>query len=212
MKKLVLMVAMVLVAAACGGGEAGSDDTPADDGSSVTTAAGSPETSAPETGDDGESTDPAPSDLSGIGEGTVTLNGETYLFGEAGFPALQCEPDMFGVFFVVLQQVDASGGEVPGGLLALTLLLEGTDPAVVGQDNTARLTIGGEDWIAEPEDIAERGLDPGTSQVDSYAIDGNSVSGTATLYEEESYYATTGGSTDPIVTAQGTFEVTCSGE
>ena len=211
MRRLVLIVAMVLVATACGGGETASDDTPADGTSATTTAPdSSPGTSAPET-DDGEPGDPAPSDVSGIGEGTVTINGETYLFGEGGFPALQCEPDMFGVFFVVLQQVDASGSEVPDGLLTLTLLLEGTDPAVVGQDNTARLTIGGEDWIADPEDIAERGLDPGTSQVDAYTIDGNTVSGTATFYEEESYYATTGGSTDPIVTAQGTFEVACSG-
>ena len=212
MKRSVLVVAMVLVAAACGGGESASDNTPADDGASATTTSDpSSGTSASET-DDGEPGDPAPSGVSGIGEGTVTINGETYLFGEAGFPALQCEPDMFGVFFVVLQQVDSSGSEVPDGLLTLTLLLEGTDPAVVGQDNTARLTIGGEDWIAEPEDIAERGLDPGTSQVDSYTIDGSSVSGTATFYEEESYFATTGGSTDPIVTAQGSFDVTCSGE
>lgn len=213
MKHLVAIAVLAVVVAACGGGETESDTGPDEPGTTTTTAgaSGATTTTAADA-DDGQSENPPPADVSGLGEGTVTINGETYLFGDAGFPAVQCQPDFFGVFFVALEQVDESGAAVPGGSLQLTLLLEGTDPDVVGQNNEGRVLIEDQEWIAEPEDIAERGLEAGTSQIDSYTVSGNSVSGTATFYEEESYFSTTGGSSDPILTAQGSFEVTCSGE
>jgi hypothetical protein len=214
MRHLISVVAIAVVLAACAGGEtsreADSDDGEATD--STTTAPEAPGTTSTESADDGNSAEPTPPGVVGVGEGTAIINGETYLFGDAGFPAVRCEPDMFGLFLVFLQQVDESGAEIPGGSLELTLLLEGSDPEVLGQDNTARLGIGEQDWIADEEDIPERGLEPSTSQVDTHTIDGNTVSGSATFYEEESYYATTGGSSEPVVTAQGSFEVTCSGE
>lgn len=211
MVRITSVVAIALLATACGGGTGASED----DSAAVTTTTIAPE-AAPSTvaqssvsEDDGSQ--PAPADVAGIGEGTATINGNTYVFGDTGFAALRCEPDMFGAFFVFLLQVDESGAEVPDGRLSLALLLEGSDPEELGQGNEANLSIDGQDWIANEEDVAERGIEAGSSQVDSYVIEGNTVSGTATFYEEESYYATTGGSTDPIVTAQGTFEVTCSG-
>ena len=215
MRSLVSMAAVALVVAACGGEATSESVADADAVIATTTTPRSGQeparTSAP-VNNDGDAPSESPSDVSGVGEGTATINGQTRFFGDAGFPALRCEPDMFGIFFVFLQEVDESGAEVSGGSLALTLLLEGTDPEVVGQDNEAHLKVDDQDWIADPQDIVERGLEAGTSQVDSYTVTGNSVSGTATFYEEESYYATTGGSSDPVVTAQGSFEVTCSGD
>lgn len=208
MRYLISVAVIAALMAACGGGEPVADTEP--DEPTLTAGASVVTTTTMLGGSDADQ--PDTSDIAGVGEGTVTIDGDTYTFGDAGFPALRCEPDMFGVFFVFLQQVDDSGAEVAGGSLELTLLLEGTDPEIVGQDNEGRLKIGEQEWIADPEDIAERGLEAGTSQVDSYTIDGNSVTGTATFYEEESYFATTGGSDDPIVTTQGAFDVTCSGE
>jgi hypothetical protein len=213
-RSLVSMLAVALVVAACGG-EATSEsiaDADAVIPTTTTTTGGQEPTSTSAGSSDTAASSEAPSDVAGVGEGTATINGETRFFGDAGFPALRCEPDMFGIFFVFLQEVDESGAEVSGGSLALTLLLEGTDPEVVGQENEAHLKVDDQDWIADPEDIAERGLEAGMSQVDSYTVTGNSVSGTATFYEEESYYATTGGSSDPVVTMQGSFEVTCADE
>ncbi len=51
-------------------------------------------------------------------------------------------------------------------------------------------------------------LEAGMSQVDSYTISGNSVSGTAT-FRENSHFASTGGAGE-VETAQGTFEATCN--
>ena len=231
---MVLFSALMLLMAACGGDDAASDDdTAGDGGATTTTLAASPTTSDDSSGedpsDDGSqsddmSADDADSDagndggssssVSGLGEATVTINGETYFFGETGFPALRCDPDLFGVFFVFLQMVDADGNEIlGGGSVDMVLLQPGTDPEELDQRNEARVNIEAldQEWIADEEDITERELEAGTSQVDSYTIDGNRVTGTATFYEENSYWASIGDPSNEVAVTQGTFEVTCAG-
>lgn len=221
MQRLILAIVVMLVAlTACGGG--GDSSEAGDPEASTTAAAADPEVTtsdtAPAAGDEepgNEAADDSDSDsVSGIGEATLTINGETYFFGETSFPALRCDPNMFGVFFVVLPMVDEQGNAVPsGGGLELVLLQEGTDPEELDQRNEVRLDLDSldQEWIADEEDIAERDLEPGTSQVDSYTIDGNRASGTATFYEENSYWASVGDPANEVATAQGTFEVTCAG-
>ena len=59
--------------------------------------------------------------------------------------------------------------------------------------------------MANQEKAELNGIPAGSSQVDSYEIDGDTITGTATFYEVNSSY----GDGDLIV-EQGTFEVTCS--
>lgn len=216
MKRLVMPAVIGMLAASCGGGEDGAVDTTAGAESTGTTA---PQGSSDETSEGTTTTTTAATDdaggrdFSGIGAASVTIDGETYYFGETSFPAPQCEPDFFGVFVVTLMMVDEAGNEIPsGGGLQLQLLGEGTDPGVVGQLPEASVDIEAldQEWKANEEDFELFDLEPGTSQVDDYTIDGNTASGTATFYERNSYYAFVGGSADAVSVAEGTFEVTCA--
>lgn len=226
MRRRVLAAAFLLLIAACGGGDDAAQDDVAAGADAATTTTAAPVQSGGDSSSGGSQTDGGASEddasggdsggaaVSGLGVGSVTINGETYQFGDSGFPALQCNPDLFGVFFAVLAMVDDQGNEVAdGGGLELVLLHPGSDPEELGQTNEARVRIGSleEEWIADEEDIAERELDPGTSQVDSYTIDGDRASGTATFYEEETYWASVGDSSKTVSVTEGTFEVTCAG-
>lgn len=219
---LALVCALVLALAACGGGE---EAVPADDPDSAP-AGDTGDTGNEASDDDGEPVDPPPAepsddggapppDVDGVGEATLTLNGETYFFGDDGFPVVRCEPDMFGVFFVVLQRVDEQGNAIEGGGgIEMVLLQPGTDPDVLDQRNEARAQLNelDEEWIADEEDIAERELEAGTSQVDFYTIDGTTVNGTATFYEENSYWASVGNPDNEVLVTEGEFQVTCAEE
>jgi len=221
MGRLSMMLVLALVAVSCGGeGDEGAEPTSA----AVTTTETEESSTQPEEPAEGQEQEPAgttvapaPSsaDVSGIGEASVTIGGETYLFGETGAPLFRCETNLFGIFWVILGMVDESGNEIPqGGNVGLVLLGEGTDPDEVDQVPVASIRIGAtdEEWVADPtqmETLTE--LEPGMSQVDSYTIDGNSVSGTATFFEKNnSYWAFVGGSVDAIEVSEGTFEATCA--
>ena len=205
MRRKLLVGVLVLVAAACGGGEGAEDE------GGGTVAPQATEAPAPAADDDSgaTATTVAPAvdsddleEFLGEGTGSVTLNGETYYFGDAGFPAIQCMPDFFGVMRGFLQRVDESGAAVAdGGGLQFALLLPGTDPEVVDQLNGMNLDLGSldQEWVANEEHITERGLDPGTSQVDNVSFDGNTATGTATVYERFSQEV-----------SELTFEVTCA--
>jgi hypothetical protein len=210
----ILLVVLALTAVACGGGDAdsGSEDT---EGALADTTTSISEGQEP-SGDTITTTTSAGqvADVTGVGEATVTIEGETYYFGEGSLGAFQCEPDFFGVFIVALGMVDESGAEIPsGGNLQLALLLDGTDPAVVDQLPEVNVGISAkdEDWSADEEATQQFDqLEPGSSQVDDYTIDGLSASGTATFFEKNSYFAFLGGAADSIRTTQGQFEVTCA--
>jgi hypothetical protein len=211
---------MTLLVAACGGAD------PADDAGPDTTSAGpavsSGDEPSPSTSNPAEETPDTSPAVAGLGEASITIEGETLHFGETSFPALRCEPDMFGVFWVLLGQVDEQGDEVAdGGLLELKLLLGGTDPDEVGQvpESMLRLPERDQEWIADREQIELSStdplpgeLDPGTSQIDEYTIDGNSISGTATFFEENSWFAYSAGNAANYLTATATFEATCAGD
>jgi hypothetical protein len=57
-------------------------------------------------------------------------------------------------------------------------------------------------WLADVERAEERGYTPGTSQVDSFEIDGLHASGTATFIDSFAI-----GEREPV---KGTFEITCT--
>lgn len=213
-KGAILLAVVAVVAASCSssGGEPDAVATtsveaeaPQDAVANAPTTA-SPDTQAPDSGD-GEQTS-----VSGLGVASVTIEGETYLFGDTGI-AIQCTPDFFGVMMVALQMVDENGDQIPqGGGFGGALLHEGTDPAVVDQLNSIGFSLKAldEEWTANEEDIESLGLDPGSSQVDSLVIDGNTASGTATVYERNSYYRVQGGTADSVDVTQATFEITCT--
>jgi len=206
---LTLSLVMLLLVAACGGGsgDQGTDEpaTEGNGGQTVTTDADTDDTgqtpttatsSGADSDDQGSSVD--------VSVGTVTVAGETYHFADTGFPGLQCMPSSFNVaFLAALRQVDENGGELDGSL--------SVGIPFKGEEETAGImpeldaSVGDLDWIANPEHADLNGIPAGSSQVDSYEIDGDTITGTATFYEENSSY----GDGD-LVVEQGTFEVTCA--
>lgn len=219
MRKWVSILAAVsVVVAACGGSGDGADTGQADD---VTTTQAAPSdgggeetpatTAAADESEAGDAGSQDPPEAAGVGTATVTIDGETHTFGDAGI-ASQCRPDFFGVFLVTLSLTGDDGtSRLEAGSLSLALLQEDADPEELDQRPEVVVSIVATDqeWIASEEKAEEFELEPGTSQVDSYTIDGNTVTGTATFFEEDSYFAVAGGSADSIETATGTFEVTC---
>jgi type 1 fimbria pilin len=196
MKRLSMIGVLALVLAGCGGS---ADDA---DVAETSTAGAGPSISP---SDDG-STDAGAPAVDGIGVASVTLDGETYLFGDTGQPGLQCKANFLGIYTASLPEIDEAGNEVPEGAnVRITLLHDGTDPDVVGQLPVVTLSLRAtsEDWIADEtfdDDLPQ--VEPGNSQVDDYTIDGNTASGTATFIDRYTY-------TTDQKTAKGTFTATC---
>lgn len=207
-----LVIAIALLAAACGdsGGDAGATD-PQD--VTTTTAPDATTTTQPSGSDDGGSSgDGANGDAL---QASATIDGVTYTFGDTGFAAQQCRPDFFGGFFAVLYMVDDQGNpNIEGGTINVALLHEDTDPAELDQWPEVTVSIADPDlkWIAAEKGNEGITIDPGISQVDSYTIEGTTVSGTASFYEQNSYWAVAGGQAEELVTATGTFEVSCGSD
>lgn len=212
MRKIAMLtLAMALTLAACGGGDEGSSDTtttstdngqtgttqpPATDQTTQPAPAATTTTAAPS--DEGQSSGADGS------EGSVTIAGETYLFADTGFPGLQCMPKAFNVAFIAaLRQVDENGSELDGSI--------SVGIPFPGQEETAgivpelNVSVGDKTWIASPDHAELNSIPAGSSQVDDYEINGDTVSGTATFYDEDSSFG--GGD---LVVEQGTFELTCA--
>jgi len=189
---------VVLALVACGGGtdDPVTSEEPATTASEPTEAAATEVTEAvtseaTEGGevDGGDTGATAAGDVQGIGTAVVTIDGETTTFAGTDFAAETCAPDRFGIFFVVLQQVDDTGTAIPEGLLEAILLHDDMDAETAGQDNRIAVTLGDTEWTA---DVAA-----GEGQVDDVTVDGSSASATATFSGADG-------------TASGSLEVTCA--
>jgi hypothetical protein len=147
----------------------------------------------------------------------ITIGGETYVFERRGIGASSsCGPNINGTYIARLTLVDESGQLNSRSQLELELSHDG----VGAQGNKISLRLGHLDeardlpytpgWYADA-DRAENstGLEPGTSQVDSFVIDGDSVSGSATFVDTESDAAFFRGEIDSVESVQGTFTVRC---
>lgn len=210
MRRPIVLVLVMFVVAACSGGAG--EETTEDPGGPTTQAPGSDGGEAEDTGttaptggssdDDGSGGDDSGSNTSA---GLLTITGETYRFADTGFPGMQCEPSAFGVaFLAALRQVDETGAELDGGL-SVGIPFPGEEETA-GTLPEVTANVGEMEWVADPEHAELNGIAAGSSQIDSYEIDGNTVTGTGTFYEENSSF----GDGDLMV-EQGTFEVTCAG-
>jgi hypothetical protein len=124
----------------------------------------------------------------------ITVGDSRYEFDvEIAGPIGRCEPDFFGAFWVITGSADGTSG------LEMFIVPDGNS----NHDETSRVAVNlndseGRDWRADADGGA--GTPEGESQVDSFAIDGTTLSGTASFID---VCAGDG------ATAQGTFEATC---
>ncbi len=140
------------------------------------------------------------------GVGVITIGAETWEFTLLPDHILaSCDADFFGGFFAILTSNDDI--METGDTLALTLPGgDFTDPPQV----TLNIQTAGEaEWIAD-ETWYERypDLPPGIG-VTNFSIDGNTASGTATFFEEESWFQSRAGDASLLQIEEGTFQITC---
>jgi len=185
----------MLLAVSCGGG---ADDGPSD-GTSDTAAP--TETAAPAETDGTAAPDESGDSGSGSMSASLTIDGETYEFSETGFAAETCDPSFFGGFWAALYMPDGAGGVMSGTSATILLIpeeleddLEQVSAIAVSVDSAAV------DYHADPE-LEGRG--GGLSSVDSFTIDGNSATGSATFVNRDTPFD------EDIVPVEGTFEVAC---
>ena len=195
-----IALSCALLIAACGGGDdevaAEGSTTTAQNQPAATTAA--PTSQAPPSSESPATTTAAPSESVGssgaANQVAVTIDGELYEFDVELSIVGRCDPDFFGAFWVIANAADGSGGSVE-----MFIVPEGN----TNHDETSRVGVNlkdleGRDWHADED--GGGGVAAGESRVESATIEGNTVSGTASLVD---IYAGDG------ATARGTFEATC---
>lgn len=208
------IIVLAVVVAACGGSSgtattgAGSGiGTSGGDVVAVTTTAPQPVDSetAPTAGED----DTRGQSDGTVNTGTVTIGDTTWEFDATPGTLKQCDPDFFGAFWVIGESPDGDG---------VTILLPPSDDPNFEDPPSVRVGVndGGPDFTADPS-ILETGnydtvISEGDSQVDSFTVDGNTASGTATFVDEQAIFAALGGAADDPEPVRGSFEVTCAGE
>lgn len=218
-KTLVLVASLALLLTACGGSgdTSETEPTPATSKESTTTAAvpaseGSGGEESPSGTEDlvGD----AQEQLEGIfdtagGTATVSIGGETWEFGLfEGMPASVCDSDFYGGFIATL----TSGDDYMVPFNGLSVMLPGgdfQDPPNV----TVSIAVDGDvEWIADETVYEQYPTFPEGLGVTEFSIDGQTASGAGVFYEKESGYQFNAGLADELMTAQGTFEVTCAPE
>ena len=196
-RSYVWLMALALVASACGGSESEPDTTAAAEtttaapGDDTTTTAAGATTEAP--AETTTTAAEAPSGDIGDGVATVTVGDTTYEYEVAASIVGRCDPDFFGAFWVLAAAPDGSGG------LEMFIIPEGN----TNHDETSKIKVNAKDsderdWRADAD--GGEGTPEGLSSVDSFEIDGNTVTGTASfvdIYQPGDE------------TAQGTFTATC---
>jgi hypothetical protein len=189
-----------LLVAACGGSTTTSraPQAPTDAGGGpVTTPAGNQPGGEPTTA-------PNPAgDAGKEGTASVTLGDTTWEFALSDDPREMCNPDMGGTFFVNLFGVDDTGQQV-----VFTVTAPGSGDAVV---QVGAPDIAGELWIADSTIYDKTpGMEIPEGIGATVTVEGNSVSGTGTFYEDRAVSAArqSGASYDGG-TRDGTFAASC---
>lgn len=211
---LVTVPLIVLVLTACSGDSdesSGNTTAPADTSPSSEQAADPTDTQDAGSEDQTDPTEASIGDQFDTtgGVATATIGGETWEFAlPEGHPIANCDPDFFGGFVAILTTGTADIS-VPAD--TLSVMLPGgdfTDPPSV----VVSLAVNSDaEWIAD-ETIYEQNADlPAGLGVTSFSIDGTTASGTATFFEQESFYQFNAGNGDLDV-ADGTFTITCASE
>ena len=191
---LTLFILVVTVVVACGGG-----DDEADGGGGDSAAA----PQQPRGGDDaGSRADDGDDDNKvdfGDGLVVVTIGGDRFEFDMTdGFNVCR---DVFGGIQFAGAGTDGRPTKVTGWIPPANWkdFDDGRyDPPGIELDNDE----GNSQWIANAKDAEFRGLPAGSSQVDSFEIDGLRASGTATFIDSFAL-----GDSKPVV--EGTFEIAC---
>jgi hypothetical protein len=189
---LSLLLTSVLVA--CGGG----DDDDDDGGAGTTTPTA---TEAAGNGGGGDSGDDGNDDEIDFGDGlvVVTIGDDRFEFDmDEGFNVCR---DVFGGLQFGGAGTDGRDTNVSGWIPPANwedFDDNRYDAPSIELDNKETNS----QWLADVERAEERGYEPGTSQVDSFEIDGLRASGTATFIDSFAI-----GETEPVT---GTFEVSCT--
>ena len=194
MKLFSLVLALLLAfAVACGGDDGDSDDSAGQSGGG----AASP-TEAP-SGGEGAPTQ-APSDSGGGSGGAVAPGRAVVTVGDETF-----EFDMSLSCLTLFGAVGGSGRSADGSDISLDITI--APPEI--DDSSIRIDDDREDrpvtWEADATLMETvTGVQPGQSQVDDFAIDGGTASGTATFID--SFAILAGESPAPV---QGSFAINC---
>lgn len=204
---LYLVLALMVIAAACSSGDdTSSPDSPDDSADQNTTSTAG--------GDDG-SADGSSGGSENVSQGEVTIDGETYVFWEDGIQATaNCRPNDDGVFVVILGLVDDNGEPLDRSEIDAEFVHDNpADP-----DTEIFITFGHLDvnndmelipgWIASADRAESSGH--GVGQVDSYEIDGSTITGTATFVSNEQDVDFFRGDITAVDGVAGTFTFTCS--
>ena len=200
---LTILVLLLAAVVAC----SGDDDDDADDGSSdapTTTEAASNDDSGDSDDGDDASSDDAMDDLDEIdfGDGlvVVTIGEERFEFDlNDGFNACR---DVFGGLQFGGAGTDGRDSQLTGWIPPADWESydDGRyDPPAIEVENKET----NQQWIADAARAEESGIPAGSSQVDSFEIDGLRASGTATFIDTFSLE-------DPAPVVQGTFEIACT--
>ncbi len=191
---VVAIAGSALLLAACGGDSSGADDTEAT--TPVAASAGEPTaTSTAESSDGSDETVP-PDEASSDTVGSITLDGVTYEFGMNG-PVAKCELDNEGTFSAVLYVADLTE------VLNVKLYADETRNTYVRADILVDGTMAG--MTADPTH-SEAAIEPGTSFIDAFTIDGKYAEGTASFVN---LFSDLGADNYPLAPVLGTFEVNC---
>ena len=137
------------------------------------------------------------------GTASITIGGDTIEVMSFEDSLVQrCDPDFFGGFWVILfsdpdpaSQPDHVEMAFPGG--------DFTDPPRI----RVMTDRGESEWLADESNVPDEAPDPNIQ----WSVDGNTVSGSVTLYEENSLFAFRAGLADELLTAEAAFEATCPG-
>lgn len=203
------LVVLVLLAAACSSGDdTGAPESPDASAEATTTTGASGDTPSDDSSSGGES----------VSRAEVIVDGETYVFQDEGFLAsTNCRPNDFGAFHALISYVDENEEPLERSELRAEFIRDDADDDS-GLDNEIFITFGYLDvnfdmnfipgWSASAA-LAEQ-YGHGVGQVDSYQIDGNVVSGTATFISSEQESAFLRGDAATVDGVEGSFTITCS--